>query len=85
MKPTKIIIHVEGGLVQGVIANCPVNYVVADTDCEGAMSDDISRIPKALKRHIGTGRMNRIRFEHEAAVDPVAVARTLQLTRQLAR
>jgi hypothetical protein len=78
---TKIIIHVEGGLVQGVIANCPVNYVVADTDYQGALADEIVRPPKALKRHIASDRMNKIRFEHEAAVDPVAVAQTLQLTR----
>ena len=40
MKP-KIIITVEGGLVQSVNANCPINCLVVDLDTDGADKEDL--------------------------------------------
>ena len=40
MKP-KIIITVEGGLVQSVNANCPMKCLVVDLDTEGADKEDL--------------------------------------------
>ena len=42
MKPT-IIIHVEDGVVQGVVADQPVDYIIADGDTEGA--EKVWRVP----------------------------------------
>jgi len=66
----RIVIHVEGGLVQGVTANMECLYIVADTDTDGAL--ETMKVPKALAALIGSRRMNQA-FRHAAAVNLAAV------------
>ena len=45
-QPIRIIIHVEGGLVQGVYTDCsnesiPIEAIIYDYDTEGACEDSI--------------------------------------------
>jgi hypothetical protein len=66
----RIVIHVEGGLVQGVTANMDCLYLVADTDTEGAL--ETMKVPKELAALIASKRMNQA-FRHEAATNLPAV------------
>lgn len=43
---SKIIIVMEGGLVQEVIANCPVEMLSLDHDIEGGAQENIREIPQ---------------------------------------
>lgn len=43
MKPNVVII-LEGGLIQNVITDLPVNVTVIDHDTEGADEQDVSRV-----------------------------------------
>jgi hypothetical protein len=78
----QIIIHVEDGLVQGVIANTNVTYLVADCDTDGAEAGDLIRTPKLLQRHIGSARRIFHAFKHEADADAAAVIATLATARK---
>jgi hypothetical protein len=42
----KVVVFIEGGLVQEVISDSPVNFAVVDYDIEGADDDDIADIPQ---------------------------------------
>ena len=78
----QIIIHVEDGLVQGVIANTHATYLVADADTDGAGPEDLVRTPKLLQRHIGSARRIFHAFQHEADADADAVIATLATARK---
>ncbi|WP_054287151.1 hypothetical protein [Gulbenkiania mobilis] len=44
-KPTKVLISVREGRVTNVEASAPIQYLVADTDIEGAVGSDLMEIP----------------------------------------
>lgn len=46
MKP-QIIITVEGGVIQDVSANVPINYMTIDFDADGADEDKIYPVPQS--------------------------------------
>lgn len=41
-KAPRVVVHVEGGIVQGWVADVPVDVIVLDYDVEGADEDEIS-------------------------------------------
>lgn len=43
--PTRIVIELEGGLIQQVYAATPIEYLVYDRDVEGVPEDDIADRP----------------------------------------
>lgn len=73
----RIIIHLEGGLVQNVISDEPLDYVVADTDTDGCAEDDVTKTPEPLKRHIRSKEMWNTKHIHPATVDARAVNATI--------
>ena len=80
----RLVIHVEDGLVQGVLADAPVEYLVADCDCDGEDDDGKIATPATLRKAIGGakemfGRDGGRTFSHEADVNPAAVADTYNL------
>jgi len=46
---TRIVVHLEGGLVQSVSSNSPIDaeVVVIDYDTEGAEQEEIHRVPQS--------------------------------------
>jgi uncharacterized phage protein gp47/JayE len=42
-KVPKIVIHLEGGLVQWVYGDSPVDVLIMDVDTEGATEDEITK------------------------------------------
>jgi len=67
---TKIVIVIEGGLVQEVIANGAVELITLDQDIEGGAQEHIRKIPQ------GNSRCEEcyVRFE-EVTVDPPKLAK----------
>lgn len=45
--PVRILVQVAGGMVDGVIADCPVEICVIDHDCDGAEEEDLIAIVDA--------------------------------------
>jgi hypothetical protein len=73
MKP-QIVIHIEGGLVQGVISDQPLDYIVADTDVEGACMQDTLPVPPPILRHIVSGRMARLVWQEASVDNPIKLS-----------
>ncbi len=44
--PPRIIVHLEGGLVQSVLSDVPAEYAVLDYDTEGADADEVFAVPQ---------------------------------------
>jgi len=66
----RLVIHLAGGLVQGVLSNLPTTFVVVDTDTDGAL--ETVRVPKALVPMIASKRMHPV-TDHQADVAANAV------------
>jgi len=45
MSKPNVIVEVRGGLVEGVVADSPVNVYVVDHDIEGADTEDLHNFP----------------------------------------
>ncbi len=74
----EIIIHVEDGLVQGVISDQPIRYIVADADVEGSDEEDILQTPPAFRKAIGGAKgVHANLYAHAADVNMEAHAEML--------
>lgn len=45
-KPIRVLVAIDGGLVQGGCADVPVELITLDYDCEGADDDEVYAIPQ---------------------------------------
>lgn len=66
VEPILIQIGVEGGLVQGVTSNYPLQAVVFDYDTEGAGEDEITEVPQS-----GESTTEARVIQHNALVDKI--------------
>lgn len=44
MKEVRVVVFIDGGRVEQVISNCPVDVVIADNDIEGLDDEDIVEV-----------------------------------------
>lgn len=72
MKIPKIVIAIEGGIVQGTVSNEPVDVAVLDLDTESADDDELTVFHFVDEPGLTCTRIFRIRHD---SVDPKFVKR----------
>ncbi|MNP09310.1 hypothetical protein D3C76_1014120 [compost metagenome] len=71
---SKIVIVLEGGLVQNIVAEEPVEVLVIDYDAEGADEDEITAVPQD-----NGGTADAVLSLREVEVNPTEVAELFAL------
>lgn len=77
-----IVVCVESGLVQDVVSDRPLNYIVADEDTEGQSEDEVSEMPPMLAEALDSGAHEPIHspmLMGAAIVSPAAVSEVVAL------
>jgi hypothetical protein len=85
--PETIIVCVESGLVQDVVAKRPLSFIVVDQDTEGCLEDDMIQIPGALAEAIreeGGETIWKPRHINDATISEAAVSEVLDLHKKVA-
>lgn len=74
-----IVVCVEGGTVQDIVSESPLNYIIADADVDGSEIGEVSDTPTALLKITNEEEIHKPRHSQPATVNAAAVAEVVAL------